>query len=140
MIVIAIIGILAAIAVPQYSTYTKRAKFSEVKLAAGMIKTAIEHCYQLSTGVDACNVSAPSPTTLGQVSDATLDRAASAKLVQSVQLTGLTTPIIEVAAANDEGFNGETYILTGSLTGTAGVDRHVQSWSESGTACTAGWC
>ena len=42
MIVIAIIGILAAIAVPQYQTYTNRARFSEVVLATTPYKTAIE--------------------------------------------------------------------------------------------------
>ena len=42
MIVIAIIGILAAVALPAYQTYTKKAKFSEVILATSPYKTAIE--------------------------------------------------------------------------------------------------
>jgi len=46
MIVVAIIGILAAIALPAYQTYTKKAKFSEVVLASGTFKTAIESCAQ----------------------------------------------------------------------------------------------
>ena len=36
MIVIAIIGILAAVALPAYQTYTKKARFSEVILASGL--------------------------------------------------------------------------------------------------------
>lgn len=44
MIVIAIIGILAAIAVPQYNTYTKKAKFSEVILATTPFKVGVEVC------------------------------------------------------------------------------------------------
>ena len=44
MIVIAIIGILAAVAVPQYGQYTKRAKFSEVISATAPIKTAVSEC------------------------------------------------------------------------------------------------
>ena len=50
MIVIAIIGILAAIALPAYQTYTKKAKFSEVVTASTSVKSAIEICYQ-TTGV-----------------------------------------------------------------------------------------
>ena len=42
MIVVAIVGILAAIALPAYSDYTKRAKFTEVIAAVGAAKTAIE--------------------------------------------------------------------------------------------------
>jgi len=42
MIVVAIVGILASIALPAYSTYTDRAKFSEVIAATGPNKTAIE--------------------------------------------------------------------------------------------------
>ena len=45
MIVIAIIGILAAIALPAYSKYTARAKFSEVTTMAAPIKQQIELCY-----------------------------------------------------------------------------------------------
>ena len=42
MIVVAIIGILAAVALPAYQTYTQRAKFSEVVLATTPYKSAIE--------------------------------------------------------------------------------------------------
>jgi len=41
MIVVAIIGILAAIALPAYSDYTKKAKVSEVMLAASGARTAV---------------------------------------------------------------------------------------------------
>ena len=46
MIVIAIIGILAAIALPAYQTYVKKARFTEVVLAAAAIKGSIDICYQ----------------------------------------------------------------------------------------------
>lgn len=46
MIVVAIIGILAAIALPAYQTYTQKAKFSEVVAGAGAVKTSIEICGQ----------------------------------------------------------------------------------------------
>ena len=42
MIVIAIIGILAAVALPAYQTYTKKAKFAEVVAAVAPYKTAID--------------------------------------------------------------------------------------------------
>lgn len=45
MIVIAIIGILAAIALPAYAKYTARAKFTEVVNAAEPIKIEVELCY-----------------------------------------------------------------------------------------------
>ena len=46
MIVVAIIGILAAIALPAYKDYTTRAKVSEVVLAASGLKTDIAEWYQ----------------------------------------------------------------------------------------------
>src|SRR6476659_2493058 len=46
MIVVAIIGILAAVALPAYQTYTKKAKMSEVILAASQCRTTITEVYQ----------------------------------------------------------------------------------------------
>jgi type IV pilus assembly protein PilA len=46
MIVVAIIGILAAVALPAYQDYTKRAKMSEVILASSACRTSITEVYQ----------------------------------------------------------------------------------------------
>lgn len=46
MIVVAIIGILAAVALPAYQDYTKRAKISEVVLAASACRTTVQEMYQ----------------------------------------------------------------------------------------------
>lgn len=46
MIVIAIIGILAAVALPAYQDYTKKAKMSEITLAASSCRTTITEKYQ----------------------------------------------------------------------------------------------
>ena len=51
MIVVAIIGILAAIALPAYTDYTIRAKVSEVILAASACRTTITEVFQSSTAV-----------------------------------------------------------------------------------------
>jgi type IV pilus assembly protein PilA len=55
MIVIAIIGILAAVAVPQYGNYTKRAKFTEEIGIATQMKSAINTCVQVKNETDGCN-------------------------------------------------------------------------------------
>lgn len=51
MIVIAIIGILAAVALPAYQDYTRKARLSEVTLAASSCRTTVTEKYQTaSTG------------------------------------------------------------------------------------------
>lgn len=55
MIVVAIIGILAAIALPAYQDYAKRAKVSEVILAASSCRTSITEVYQTSSTAPAAN-------------------------------------------------------------------------------------
>lgn len=53
MIVVAIIGILAAVALPAYQDYTKRAKMSEVVLAASACRTSITELYQSGSASNA---------------------------------------------------------------------------------------
>jgi type IV pilus assembly protein PilA len=55
MIVVAIIGILAAIALPAYTDYTIRAKVSEVILAASACRTTITEVFQSATALPAAN-------------------------------------------------------------------------------------
>ena len=53
MIVVAIIGILASVALPAYQDYTARAKVSEVVLAASTCRTAISEASQTGFAGDA---------------------------------------------------------------------------------------
>ena len=46
MIVVAIIGILAAVALPAYQNYTTRAKLSEVVMALSACRTTVTEVYQ----------------------------------------------------------------------------------------------
>jgi type IV pilus assembly protein PilA len=52
MIVVAIIGILAAVALPAYQDYTVRAKASEVVLSASACRTSITEAVQTSVVAD----------------------------------------------------------------------------------------
>ena len=51
MIVVAIIGILAAVALPAYQDYTVRAKMSEVVLAASSCRTSVTETRQTTTNI-----------------------------------------------------------------------------------------
>ena len=56
MIVVAIIGILAAIAIPQYQDYVTRARWSDNFASVGSFKTAIAECLQNNSGtLTACD-------------------------------------------------------------------------------------
>src|SRR2546422_5394562 len=55
MIVVAIIGILAAVALPAYQDYSNRAKISEVILAASACRTSITEVYQSATSAPGAN-------------------------------------------------------------------------------------
>ena len=110
MIVIAIIGILAAIAVPQYQTYTNKAKMSEVVGATNPYKIGVELCY-LNTGGFACQGNSgeipPSPTTAsGNVASITVNNStgaitatATASITGSPQYTLTPVPAASTASA-----------------------------------------
>ena len=55
MIVVAIIGILAAIALPAYQGYTDKAKFTEVINTTAAAKSAVEVCAQVNAGIGECD-------------------------------------------------------------------------------------
>ena len=65
MIVVAIIGILAAVALPAYQDYMVRAKISEVILAGSSARTAVSEAY---TNMATMNKSAASMGVLPQTS------------------------------------------------------------------------
>ena len=50
MIVVAIIGILAAIAIPQYQDYVTRARWADNNTSIASVKLAIAECLQLNSG------------------------------------------------------------------------------------------
>jgi type IV pilus assembly protein PilA len=55
MIVVAIIGILAAVALPAYQNYTLKAKFAEVSAVASAYQTAVAVCAQETGALTACD-------------------------------------------------------------------------------------
>jgi len=55
MIVVAIIGILAAVALPAYQDYTKKAKFAEVVSLVGAARTAVDLCFQTEGALANCD-------------------------------------------------------------------------------------
>jgi prepilin-type N-terminal cleavage/methylation domain-containing protein len=61
MITVAILGILAALAIPNYQNYIKKAKFSEVIRQVEPYRTAIEVCAQLYDDVGDVNTSCSTP-------------------------------------------------------------------------------
>jgi type IV pilus assembly protein PilA len=55
MIVVAIIGILAAVALPQYQDYTQRTKVSSALASIASYKTAVAMCSQTTGSLGACD-------------------------------------------------------------------------------------
>ncbi len=115
MIVVAIIGILAAIALPAYQTYTDKARYTEVVMAATGIKSAVEVCAQVQGGFGNCaagsngvpeNVAAGSDPTPGVDSIVWLN-------------TGPTITVTPNAQGGIEA--ADTYVLTGTYSAANGT-------------------
>lgn len=114
MIVVAIIGILAAIALPAYQDYTARAKFAEVISVAGSYKTAVNMCAQKLGVTDGCNLNS-----LG-IPDTT-----KTTYVSKVEVSNGTITVYPSTALN----TGSTLKLVPALGEVA------LTWSNTGSGC-----
>ena len=117
MIVIAIIGILAAVALPAYQEYTSRAKGSEISSLMNSVKTSMAETY-LSTGT------MPLAAADSEVVDAiaTIDSSQFAGTVATTYAGAATTATYTVTLENlDPQANGDTWVwvFTGGATGVA---------------------
>lgn len=89
MIVVAIIAILAAIAIPQYNDYTARAQLSEAVNLAGGLKTPIAEAFsQNDSGAASCVVPANSVTTGKYVASVTANGASPCVITSTMAATG----------------------------------------------------
>ncbi|EKE71435.1 pilin [Gallaecimonas xiamenensis] len=125
MIVVAIVGILAAIALPAYQNYTKKSRFAEVVASTGAIKTQIEVCTQ--TGETVLASCATGPLIAG---------ATGAQYVNGITVTGsMTAPVITATAANAGGLStSDQYILTGAASAGA------VTWTKGGSCVANNLC
>ena len=116
MIVVAIIGILAAVALPAYQDYTVRAKVTEVILAASAAKTAVSESAQVNTQMPA-------------VASVTMN-SQSSKYVSSVSYTQTSSAAGVITAVAQ----GETKITGSNITLSGAIDANGQIvWTCSGT-------
>lgn len=123
MIVVAIIGILAAIALPAYNNYTKKAEFTEVVNSSAAAKSAVEVCIQVKGGVANCTAG-----NNGVPADVTATDALYG-LATTVDSNNNTVTVVATGKTNST-LAGETYTLTGTL-GSNGVLSWGQSCSNS---------
>jgi len=92
MIVVAIIGILAAIALPAYQDYTIRARVSELILGASSARTAITEKFQ--TDQDAANMGVGTTVGVaGKIATAAVDPASGQVTLTGVQTTNSVTNV-----------------------------------------------
>ena len=123
MIVVAIVGILAAVALPAYQNYSSRAKFTEVVNATSGVKSAVESCALRKGELSACGTATDTEVSAVQ------SGAAGGAYVASVTVAADG----EITATGAAGI-ASTYILTPTLTSGQVL------WVATGSCATAGLC
>jgi type IV pilus assembly protein PilA len=128
MITIAIVGILAAIAIPSYMNYTNRARFAEVVQAAGAMKGAVTSCI-LATGTAGAAITTCANGTNG-VPVTFVGTAGNGSVARvEVSAAGVITATGQAPAPT------QTYILTPNYQATGNI-----IWATTGTCVAAGNC
>lgn len=125
MIVVAIIGILVAIAIPSYQNYTRRAHYTEVVSAAAPYKAGVEECFQTSGDLDPCQAG------VNGVPSA-IDEGQGAGLIDHVSV-GAAGVIIITPRTQNGITSADTYILTPQ------IQNGVLVWISSGGGVEAGY-
>jgi type IV pilus assembly protein PilA len=123
MIVVAIIGILAAVALPAYQTYSDRAKYSEVVLAATPAKTAIDVCMQTGRPADCSTITEQ-------------DGWSAGSLVSTVAIAGTSAApkIIVTPVETGNITTSDNFIMTYTVDGTD------VTWEITGGCVDKGFC
>ena len=107
MIVVAIIGILAAVAIPAYQNYTVKAKVASALSSVAAIKTAVAMCIQEAGGViDTCDTNS-----------AGVPPFTATKEVASAQVTDGTI-LVTFAAGIGTGVSGGAISMRPNVTAT----------------------
>ena len=128
MIVVAIVAVLAAVALPAYQKYTAKAKFTEVVSAANPVKQQVELCYFDKQDFDACdNGASGAGWTIG-----TDTSYGNSNYVNKVTVTN---GAISVVPTTKDGFAAtQTFELSPSAANGAVI------WSSGGGCKAAGLC
>lgn len=100
MIVIAIIGILAAIAIPQYQDYTKRAKVSEVIVASAPCKLAVSEYYSSKNAFPTDNATAGCDTVTTNAYVESVAVGAAGLVTSTSKVSGATGTVTFTPSAN----------------------------------------
>jgi type IV pilus assembly protein PilA len=119
MIVVAIIGILAAIAIPQYGNYISRSRGAGAAAELASVRSGVALCYQESgtfTGCDAGAQGVPNLVTTQNI------------LAGGTVVNGIIT--VTTGATTTAGVN-----LTSVLTPSVTAGDSVMTWANSGTSC-----
>lgn len=140
MIVVAIIGILAAIALPAYQDYTKRARGSEIVLATAPYKVGVTECVANGNCLDATASGITVPATGSRAQASVPDDLLTANSPATAQYNTITVDADGVITIVPKATNGfvaaDEYVLTPTYNTTT---RNV-TWAASGQCVTKGWC